>query len=336
MTEPITTFAGEQAKPPVAALARSVRDVPAATSMPGGARFEPKWDGFRMLIIRDGSDVTLWSRQRKSLTAAFPEIVAAAGEQLPPGLILDGEAVIWSKGRLSFDALQSRNGASRTSAARLARDMPASFVAFDVLAFAFVDTRPLPFDDRRTILESLAGGWRPPLTISPMTEDRDLAVSWIDDMATAGIEGVVVKGGATQYRGGQRDWAKVKRMDPLDVVVAAAIGPLQHPSELIVGVVVDGVLRIAGRSKPLQPAESSRIGKLLRPASTGHPWPPVVSPGAMSRFPRTRDPVHLTLVEPVVAEVRADAARTSGSFRHAVKLVRVRPDLPVPRFRRGR
>lgn len=133
--------------------------------MPGGARYEPKWDGFRLLMFVD-EDVTLWSRQGKNLTHGFPELVAAAADQLPLGVILDGEAVVWSEDRLDFDALLRRLNAGSSTRARMVRELPASYVAFDLLAVAGQDTRGLRLDDRRALLEELAGSWEPPLNLS--------------------------------------------------------------------------------------------------------------------------------------------------------------------------
>ncbi len=315
---------------PGVVLAKAVAALPAPASMPGGTRMEPKWDGIRMTAVRtiEGA-VTVWSRHGTDMTEVFPEIAEALSEQLPEGVVVDGEIVSWKDGRLDFDVLLQRISTRGAKARHLARSAPASLVLFDLLEVADRDIRHHPFDVRRTLLEELAQGWSPPLSLSPITRDVDEAQGWMEDLAVAGIEGVVVKGGAQPYRPGERDWLKVKRRDTVDVVVGAVIGSISRPQELVVGLLVDGQLRIAGRSTPLKPSTARSVGALLEAPAGEHPWPDVVKPGALDRFGTRRDPVKLTLVEPVMAEVSVDVARTGYSFRHAVRFVRLRPDLPV-------
>ena len=315
-------------RPPLSvALARPVETVPAADALPGGARYEPKWDGFRLLLVVD-DDVTLWSRQGKNLTRAFPELVAAA-TQLPNGVILDGEAVVWSDDRLDFDALLRRTNGSPTTVAKLSRAQPASYVAFDILAIADRDARDLRLDDRRTLLEELALEWSPPLNLSPVTADTAEAAQWFRSLVASGIEGLVVKGGAQPYVGGDRTWVKVKHHDTLDVICAAVIGSRERPEELVIGLPIDGELRIVGRAR-LGTSTARELGRLLQEPAAPHPWPQEVNPGALSRFNRAgREPVRLTLVQPLVVEISADVAMTGQSFRHVVRFVRARPEIPV-------
>ncbi|PUB20790.1 ATP dependent DNA ligase-like protein [Promicromonospora sp. AC04] len=188
------------------ALARAVEQIPHAGALPGGCRYEPKWDGFRVIVTLDEGGANLWSRRGTNLSTTFPEIAAACVDQLTPGTVLDGEAVIWSSGRLDFGALQTRMGRGPRSAAAHAVGHPASYAAFDVLAHVGQDLRPLAFDDRRGLLEQLAATWRPPLNLSPVTTDRDVATEWFQTYSTVGIEGLVIKGGAQSYPTGQRGW----------------------------------------------------------------------------------------------------------------------------------
>ncbi|PUB29627.1 ATP dependent DNA ligase-like protein [Promicromonospora sp. AC04] len=188
------------------ALARAIERIPQAGALPGGSRFEPKWDGFRTVITRDQSGARLWSRRGTDLSATFPEIAAAAERQLRPGTVLDGELVVWVDGRLAFAALQTRMGRGPRSAAALARTSPASYAAFDVLAVGGQDVRPWAFDDRRRRLEQLATGWRPPLNLSPVTNDHATAVEWFEAYSAVGMEGLVVKGGGEPYPAGRRAW----------------------------------------------------------------------------------------------------------------------------------
>ncbi len=315
-------------RPPLSvALARPVPTIPTPDAMPGSTRYEPKWDGFRLLIVVD-DDVSLWSRQGKNLTRSFPELAAAARDQLPHGVIVDGEAVIWNNDRLDFNALLQR--LNTTTLARIAHERPASYAAFDLLAVADRDTRPLPFDDRRTLLTELATTWSPPLNLSPITTDPDTATLWFESLTSSGIEGIMAKGGSQPYKGGERAWVKIKHRDTLDVICAAVTGPLHHPTNLVLGLPVSGELRIVGRTTAL-PSETARtLGKLLRSPQGPHPWPASVKSGAISRFNRgSGQRVELTRVEPLVVEISADVARSGESFRHAVRYLRARPEIPV-------
>ncbi|AXH37518.1 ATP-dependent DNA ligase (plasmid) [Humibacter sp. BT305] len=314
--------------PPEVALARLANTISRPGALPGGSLYEPEWDGFRLVVVRD-ADVTLWSRQGKDLTRHFPDLAAAAREQLPEGCVVEGEAVVWARDRLDFDALQKRLTTSPAAVQRLAHQWPASYVAFDLLAVDGQDARSLPLRDRRALLEQLAQDWVPPLNLSPATADYDEAVAWFEQLHTAGIEGLVVKGAGDRYSGGVRQWVKVKHRDTLDVICAAVIGPAHQPQELVVGLPVDGELRIVGRSTPLRVAPARALGRLLRPAvGEGHPWPAQIKPGALDRFGNSgRELVDLTLVKPVVVEISADVAWSGRSFRHAVRYLRARPEL---------
>jgi ATP-dependent DNA ligase len=236
------------ASPVPLVLAKAVSRIPAAGALPGGCLYEPKWDGFHLGISVGEGGALLWSRQGKDLARFFPELVAAAAEQLPSGVVLDGEAVIWSQGRLDFDALQRRLTTSKAQLASLVRELPASFAAFDLLAVAGPDIRGVPLSGRRELLEALAADWRPPLNLSPATMDRELAKRWFEEMPATGIEGLLIKGAAQTYDGGRRIWSKVKHRDALDVVCGAVIGSRTQPTAIVAGLLIDGRLRIVGRS----------------------------------------------------------------------------------------
>ncbi|MGF0118771.1 ATP-dependent DNA ligase [Promicromonospora sp. Marseille-Q5078] len=310
-------------------LARAVERIPASSALPGGARFEPKWDGYRGVISKVGDRVGVWSRRGTDLTSTFPEIAAAAGEQLASGTVLDGELVVWSGGRLDFGALQERMGRGPRAAAEHARRRPASMAVFDVLAAGGDDLRGMPWSLRRALLEDLAALWRPPLNLSPVTADVDEAREWFDTYVAAGIEGLVVKGADQPYRGGSRDWLKVKHRSTVDVVCGAVIGPRAAPEQIVAGMPIAGRLRIVGRTGPLRPGARRALAGVLRVPVGEHPWPAVVPAGAFGRFGRERGPVGLTLVEPVVVEVSADAAWSGSSYRHQLRFVRARPDVEV-------
>jgi ATP-dependent DNA ligase len=203
-------------------------EVPAATS---GLSFEPKWDGFRCLVFRTASGVVLQGRGRSrassddvvDLSYAFPEVVAACSEQLPSGTVIDGEIVVPHDGRLDFTVLSSRlrprSEAGGPSIARLARDHPASLLAFDVL-WADGDCRGLPFEERRRALVALSAKWTSPLLLTPNTTDPLVAAAWFERFESAGVDGLMVKGLSDVYQAGKRVQGKVKHARTADVVVA--------------------------------------------------------------------------------------------------------------------
>lgn len=308
--------------PPLSvALARAVPDVPESDGMPGGCFYEPKWDGFRLLVVKDGG-VTLWSRQKRDLTAAFPDLAEAADEQLPDGFILDGEAVVWDDGRLDFGSLQQRLVLRHERREQEVRDRPAAYQVFDLLAVDYRDTRDLGFADRRRLLEELASEWKAPLVLSSATRDADEAREWFAKLADAGIEGLVVKGAAQTYRGGRRDWVKVKHRDTVDVIAGAVIGPLEHPRQIVIGLPEDGELRIVGHSTALSKTAAAEFASAIATPRRKHPWPKTREAN------RWRDEAsELTLIEPIVIEISADLARDEGVFRHSVRFVRVRPEM---------
>ena len=278
------------------------------------------------LINFDG--VTLWSRQGKELTRVLPDLAAALGAQVPPGVVLDGEAVIWNRDRLDFEALQRRMVTSRAALPALVKEFPAAFAAFDVLAVAGQDVRGVPFAGRRQLLEELAREWAAPLALSPTTTDLELARTWLKDLPATGVEGLVFKGGSQPYEA-SRSWLKLKHKNVLDVVCAAVIGPLTQPQAIIAGLPIDGQLRIVGRSTVLSARAGRELGRQLRPAQPGHPWPEEISETSLNRFSKDKGPVALTLVEPLVVEISADAAWTGNAFRHAIRYLRPRPEIAV-------
>ena len=202
------------------ALARPADRVPEDTACPGGCRYELKFDGFRVAVVRTASGARLWSRRGTDLTSAFPDLAAAVELYLRAGTVLDGEAVVWVDGRLSFEHLQRRL-ARRTSRAG-PKGPPASYVAFDVLALDSQDQRGLTYTARRARLERLSAGWAPPLEICPSTADRDEATACCTDYRPAGIEGLVIKSANGRYLTGRREWVKVKNRQTREVIVGVA------------------------------------------------------------------------------------------------------------------
>jgi ATP-dependent DNA ligase len=315
----------ELAGPVAVELAKPAAELPPPTALPGGCVYEPKWDGYRLVVVRSAEATRVWSRQGRDLTGRFPEIVAAALAQLRPGTVLDGEVVVWNGDRLDFGLLQRR---MVTTVARIRAQVaaaPASYVAFDLLADGGRDLRREVLAQRRVRLAELAAGWAPPLHVTPSTTDPDEARQWAVDYRPAGVEGLVVKGMGTRYAPGRREWVKVKSRETTEVVAGGVIGPLDRPDQLVVGRYRDGELVVVGRTGPLSPRQAAELAAVLRPAGPGHPWPERIGTG---RFGGGRLQVPLTRVEPtVVVEVSADAALQEGVFRHTVRFVRLRPDL---------
>ena len=172
-------------------LARPEEQVPGPHALPGNCLYELKFDGFRVAVAIGNGHTRLWSKNGTDLTIRFPEIASAATAVVPGGTILDGEAVIWQDERLDFDLLQRRFAGGPARIVQQARDHPASYVVFDLLALDGQDLRGRPLTERRAALESLAIGWAPPLQLSPITDDVDLAKQWMIDYRPAGIEGLL-------------------------------------------------------------------------------------------------------------------------------------------------
>jgi ATP-dependent DNA ligase len=324
----------ELAGPVAVALAKPVRAIPPADALSGGCLYEPKWDGYRLVVVRTGTTTRVWSKQGRDLTDRFPDITAAALAQVPAGTVLDGEVVIWNGSRLDFGLLQRRMVTAAGRLGPLVAAHPASYVAFDLLASGGTDLRAQRLSRRRAALEALAARWAPPMQLSPATADPEEARRWFDDFRPAGVEGLVAKGAGTRYAPGRREWLKVKSWETTEVLAGGVIGPIDRPSQLVAGRYRDGELVLVGRTSPLSPRQATELGAVLRPAAAGHPWPERIGTG---RFGGGKLSVPLTRVDPVlVVEVSADTALQAGVFRHPLRFVRVRPDLepddlpPIP------
>ncbi len=298
-----------------------------------GWRFEPKWDGYRA-IVANGADghATVLSRRGTDLTDAFPEIAAAAEQQLPPGTIVDGEIIRWStSGRLDFEALQRRNRAGAAAARQLAQAQPCHLVVFDVLQLLGTNVQQLSLAQRRQLLEELLPEDEPgaSLVLGMQTDDIDLARAWADQLAMVGVEGIVAKRADQGYLAGVRGWLKIKTYTTTEVIIGGVTGSLDRPESLILGRIrsSDGQLRIAGRSTDLHPAESAAIATVIEAAGMNHPWPAELPPSWHDREARA----YIRLVPAVVAEVRVDVATGGGGaadhWRHRLRFLRLRSDL---------
>src|SRR5688572_4666909 len=185
-----------------------------------GFMFEPKWDGFRAIVFRNGDEAYIQSRDLRPLNRYFPELERALAEALPKGCVIDGEIVVVGPRGLDFDALQQRLHPAASRVAKLAQSTPASFVAFDLLAAGGRSTMQLPQAERRIRLERLLGSVRPPVHLTPVTRDRATAQDWLERFEGAGLDGVIAKPEAATYQPGKRAMFKVKHARTAECVVA--------------------------------------------------------------------------------------------------------------------
>lgn len=222
------------------------------STLPRGGRlaYEPKFDGHRMVIFRTAEKVLLQARSGRIITDAFPDLAAAA-RQLPEGTVLDGEVVVWSKGRTDFAAVQKRAAATPGRAPALARRLPASYAAFDLLAEDGADLRRSAYEKRRRRLVAVLGTLGPPLQAVPMTLDADEAATWYDSLPGIGVEGLVIKRLDQTYRSGTRAWLKLRHTSAHDAVVVGFTGARSRPHALVLVLPDDDTPVV---SSPLTPA----------------------------------------------------------------------------------
>jgi ATP-dependent DNA ligase len=315
----------------------------AADTLPAGAGFlyEPKWDGFRAIVFRGAGEVFIQSRDLRPLDRYFPELHDVFLRALPDGCVVDGEIVIATSNGLDFEALQLRLHPAASRAARLAKETPASFVAFDALAIDGRDVRDEPQRERRAHLERLLAGIEPPIHLTPLTRDRGLAADWLQQFEGAGLDGVVAKPEDGIYEPGKRAMIKVKHARTADCVVA---GFRWHKSgkdkvgSLLLGL-YDGHGKLqhvgvtAAFTMVMRKQLAVELEPLRRNAVDGHPWRAWAEtdgdltrmPGGQSRWSAGKDlswePVRLERV----CEVKYDHLQ-GNRFRHATQFLRWRPD----------
>ncbi len=321
--------------PPVAPmLAKLARELPRADGPSRAMVYEPKWDGFRCIVFRDGHEVELGSRNEKPLTRYFPEVVDAVRSELPDRCVLDGEIVIAGPGGLDFDALLQRIHPAQSRVRKLASESPASFVAFDVLGLDDVDLRPRPFSDRRAGLERALTGASTPVHLTPATRDRSVALDWFDRFEGAGLDGVVAKPLDLGYRSGERAMVKVKHERSADCVVA---GFRWHKTGGVVGSLLLGLydeaatLHHVGVTASFTMERRRQLVGELAPYmddAAAHPWHHEGDgrrPGTPSRWNAGRDLSFEPLRPELVCEVAYDHLQ-GDRFRHATTFRRWRPD----------
>jgi ATP-dependent DNA ligase len=313
-----------------------------------GWLFEPKWDGFRAIVFRDGDEVLIQSRDLKPLDRYFPELAAPIRASFPERCVVDGEVVIATDLGLAFESLLLRIHPAASRVKMLAEQTPASFVGWDLLALGDEDLRGIPQGERRARLESVFGAVEPPIHLTPATLDRALAADWFDRFEGAGLDGVVAKKLDGLYQPGKRAMLKVKHQRTADCVVAGfrwhKNGPGTHVGSLLLGLFDDeGHLHHVGVTSSFTWDKRAALVEVLAPlrenATDGHPWQEWAErssmgaadasgqrlPGATSRWNRGKDLSWEPLRPERAVEVAYDHLQ-GDRFRHGTTFVRWRPD----------
>jgi ATP-dependent DNA ligase len=320
-------------------LARNAETLPSEP----GFLYEPKWDGFRALVFRGNEELFIQSRDLKPLDRYFPELHDTLLQRLPPGCVLDGEIVITTPAGLDFDLLQQRLHPAASRVAKLAKEMPSSYVAFDLLALAGRDLTDRPQAERRALLEQALAGAQPPLHLTPMTRDRAVAVEWLAHFEGAGLDGVVAKHETALYQPGKRVMLKIKHARTADCVVAGfrwhKNGPNTLVGSLLLGLYdAQGVLQHVGVTSAftakMRKELVAELAPLRQDALEGHPWQAWAAgageagtrmPGGQSRWSAGKDMSWEPLRPERVCEVKYDHLQGSR-FRHAAVFQRFRFD----------
>jgi ATP-dependent DNA ligase len=328
--------------PPVAPMLAK----PVAT-IPPGQLYEPKWDGFRSIVFRDGHEVEIGSRKERPMTRYFPEVVDAVQRGFPPRAVIDGEIVIAGDGGLDFWALQQRIHPAASRVARLAAETPASFIAFDLLALGDADLTGEPFARRRVALEQALASAGPPIHVTPLTRDETIARAWFDRFEGAGLDGLIAKRPDLTYEPDKRVMSKIKHVRTADCVVAGYRvhkTALDAIGSLLLGLHVDETAPTSqwnDRMSGLAPvgvigafpmARRRELFAELQPLVidfAAHPWSWAAEmrhgPEGGSRWNPKKDLSFVPLRPERVVEVRYDYLE-GARFRHPPQFVRWRPD----------
>ncbi|HTM49250.1 MAG TPA: ATP-dependent DNA ligase [Bryobacteraceae bacterium] len=319
-------------------LAKRTGELPAG----GNWIFEPKWDGFRALVFRDGDEVLIQSRDEKPLNRYFPELLDPLRAALPARCVLDGELVIVKDGGLDFDALQLRLHPAASRVQLLSRQIPASVVFFDLLCEAERDLRGEPFESRRRELESLLTSAAAPIHLTPATRERSVASDWFRRFEGAGLDGVMAKPAGGIYEPDKRVMLKVKHERDCDCVVAGfrwhRKGDRRAVGSLLLGLFDDsGALQHVGVCASFTDEKRRELVDFLTPyrqhALAGHPWQSWAAgaeggnrmPGGQSRWSQGKDLSWEPLRPELVVEVAYEHMQ-GPRFRHMARFRRWRPD----------
>jgi ATP-dependent DNA ligase len=305
--------------------------------------YEPKWDGFRAIVFRRGSEVFIQSRDLRPLDRYFPELHDVFLEKLPDDCVIDGEIVIASPRGLDFEALQLRLHPAASRVAKLAKESPAAFVAFDAIAIEGRDVRAVPQGERRLLLEHALANVKTPIHVTPMTRDPAIASEWLSRFEGAGLDGVIAKPDHGTYEPGKRAMIKVKHARTADCIVAGfrwhKAGKDERVGSLLLGLYDDkGSLHHVGVTSSFTMARRRELAEELAPlrerAMEGHPWREWAEaggdemtrmPGGQSRWSAGKDLSWEPLRIERVCEVKYDHMQGSR-FRHGAVFQRWRRD----------
>jgi ATP-dependent DNA ligase len=322
-------------------LAKLMNEVPEE----GELLFEPKWDGFRALVFRDGDEIFIQSRDKKELNRYFPELIEPLKTSLPERCVIDGEIILMQDGKLEFDVLQQRIHPAESRVKKLAAETPAQYVAFDLLCLdeeSLIDT---PQAERRERLEKALANAEAPVMLTPMTRDTDVAKRWFVEFEGAGLDGIVAKPADLAYMPKKRRLLKIKHVRTADCVVAGfrwhKKGPGTLVGSLLLGLYDDeGALHHVGVTSSFKMKERESLAKELAPlrenAEEGHPWAEWADwasreegdqrmPGAKSRWSAGKNLSWNPLRIERVCEVKYDFMQ-GDRFRHATTFKRWRTD----------
>jgi len=328
--------------PPLAPmLAKLQTDIPVGD----GWLYEPKWDGFRAIVFRDASDIEVCSRDKRPLQRYFPELLTALCEILPERCVMDGEIIIAGPDGLDFDSLQLRLHPAESRVRKLAAEIPASYVAFDLLALGDRDLRREPFAKRRQLLEAQLSGVAAAtldflahvnrldstVLLTPQTAGAAEAQRWFEELERLHLEGIVAKRQEQPYAPGERSMVKVKHRRTVDCVVGGY--RKQRAGEglgaLLLGLYDDaGVLHYVGHTSSFSRSEGAAVLDMLRPLEGGDSFGHGRTPGGLSRWSAGRPETEWVNVAPkLVCEVSFDYLQ-GDRFRHAARFERWRDDKP--------
>jgi ATP-dependent DNA ligase len=307
-----------------------------AEGIPAGDRweYEPKWDGFRTLVFRDGDEVELVSRGARPMTRYFPEVLPAFRGLKVSKVVLDGELVVVGDDGLDFGALQQRIHPAESRVKMLSKATPVWYVAFDILAAGNTDLRSRPLGERRKRLEALLKGVKSPLFLTPYTRDPATATKWFELFEGAGLDGVIAKSWDGAYVPGKRQWVKVKHQRTADCVV---IGWRKSNDGSTLGALLlglydkKGTLHYVGHTSSFNAAERRELIAKLKPLHIEIPeeeWRanPGRMPGGLSRWSRGKETEWIAVKPVLVCEVTYDKLEAGERFRHATGFLRWRND----------
>lgn len=326
-------------------LAKPIGHVPAPDSVDGGLVYEPKWDGFRCIVFRDGDHIELGSRNEKPLTRYFPELVESLGRNLPDRCVVDGEIIIVENERLDFGLLQNRIHPAASRVTLLAEQTPASFVAFDLLAIGDTDLMTEAFSVRRARLEEALSGAQPPIYLTRISRSSEEGERWFEQFEGAGLDGIICKPLALAYQPDKRVMLKVKHARTADCVVAGwrphkQLGPdgQEVLGSMMLGLYDDGVLQSVGVAASFTHQRRAELVHELASFALAegaeHPWQDWQDaaaheesrlPGGQSRWNAGKKMDWYPLRPELVVEVGYDAMEGSR-FRHTTQFKRWRSD----------